>query len=152
MSIVNNRVSAGGRPVENDPQYLTSRRTLPLPDRLVTVLEAAKARQAAERLALGSDIARGLIWCPTRSVILSAGGAVPVLAGCGEGGRSAAHQAARRPAHLRDFDAPARDSGGGDGGVDRPQGRQPDDAALRAPQDTALKAAGDTLNRVVTTS
>jgi hypothetical protein len=30
-----------------------SRRTLPLPDRLVSVLRAAKARLAAERLALG---------------------------------------------------------------------------------------------------
>ena len=32
----------------------TSRRTLPLPERLVSVLKAAKARQAAERLALGA--------------------------------------------------------------------------------------------------
>ena len=31
-----------------------SRRTLPLPDRLVSVLKAAKARQAGERLSLGS--------------------------------------------------------------------------------------------------
>jgi integrase len=40
--------------VENDPKSATSRRTLPLPDRLVSVLKAAKARQAAERLALGT--------------------------------------------------------------------------------------------------
>ena len=53
LTIVNNRVSAGGRTVENDPKSVASRRTLPLPDRLVTVLRAAKARQAAERLALG---------------------------------------------------------------------------------------------------
>ncbi|BCO75714.1 hypothetical protein MINTM008_50490 [Mycobacterium intracellulare] len=32
-----------------------SRRTLPLRDRLVTVLKAAKGRQAAERLVLGRD-------------------------------------------------------------------------------------------------
>jgi len=53
LSIVNNRVSAGGTTVENDPKSATSRRTLPLPDRLVSVLKAAKARQSAERLALG---------------------------------------------------------------------------------------------------
>jgi integrase len=54
LSITNNRVSAGGTTVENDPKSATSRRTLPLPDRLVSVLKAAKARQAAERLALGT--------------------------------------------------------------------------------------------------
>lgn len=53
MAIVNNRLSAGGRSVENDPKSATSRRTLPLPDRLVATLKAAKARQAAERLAHG---------------------------------------------------------------------------------------------------
>ena len=55
----------------------------------------------------------------------------------------AAHQAARRLAHLRDFDAPARDSGGGDRGVDRPQGRQPDDAAYAHSQNDTLKLAGE---------
>jgi integrase len=54
LSIANNRVSAAGVTVENDPKSATSRRTLPLPDRLVSVLKAAKARQAAERLALGT--------------------------------------------------------------------------------------------------
>jgi integrase len=55
VTIANNRVAAGGRSVENDPKSAASRRTLPLPDRLVTVLRAAKARQAAEQLALGRD-------------------------------------------------------------------------------------------------
>jgi integrase len=59
VSIVNNRVSAGGRTVENDPKSATSRRTLPLPDRLVSVLKAAKARQAVERLALGAAYGSG---------------------------------------------------------------------------------------------
>lgn len=54
LSIVNNRVDAAGKVHENDPKSEMSRRTLPLPDRLVTVLKAAKARQARERLALGS--------------------------------------------------------------------------------------------------
>jgi integrase len=56
LTIVNNRVVAGGTTVENDPKSATSRRTLPLPDRLVSVLKAAKARQAAERLALGTGV------------------------------------------------------------------------------------------------
>jgi len=55
VSIVNNRVEAGGQAVENDPKSATSRRTLPLPDRLVEVLKTARARQAAEQLALGAD-------------------------------------------------------------------------------------------------
>jgi len=54
LSIVNNRVMAGGASVENDPKSVASRRTLPLPDRLVSVLRSAKARQAAERLELGA--------------------------------------------------------------------------------------------------
>ena len=55
LSVVNNRVAAGGKVVENDPKSAASRRTLPLPDRLMTVLRAAKAKQAAEKLLLGSD-------------------------------------------------------------------------------------------------
>jgi DNA polymerase family A len=43
----------GGTVTETDPKTASSRRTLPLPDRLVSVLKAAKARQARERLALG---------------------------------------------------------------------------------------------------
>jgi integrase len=55
LSVVNNRVDAGGTAVENDPKSQSSRRTLPLPDRLVSVLKAAKARQSRERLALGAE-------------------------------------------------------------------------------------------------
>jgi integrase len=54
LSIVNNRVMAGSRSVENDPKSAASRRILPLPDRLVSVLRSARARQSAERLALGA--------------------------------------------------------------------------------------------------
>jgi integrase len=53
LTVANNRVDAGGAVSENDPKTATSRRTLPLPDRLVTVLKSAKTRQARERLALG---------------------------------------------------------------------------------------------------
>ena len=59
LTIANDRVAAGGRSVENDPKSAASRRTLPLPDRLVAVLKAARARQAAERLALGADYGSG---------------------------------------------------------------------------------------------
>ncbi|MGO8849504.1 tyrosine-type recombinase/integrase [Mycobacterium sp.] len=52
-------MSAGGRTMENDPKSATSRRTLPLPDRLVSVLKAAKRRQVAERLALGAAYRSG---------------------------------------------------------------------------------------------
>jgi integrase len=55
LTIANNRVAAGGRSVENDPKSAASRRGLPLPDRLVAVLRTARARQAAERLALSRD-------------------------------------------------------------------------------------------------
>ncbi len=53
LTVLNNRVDAAGKVSENDPKTATSRRTLPLPDRLVSVLKSAKARQARERLALG---------------------------------------------------------------------------------------------------
>jgi integrase len=53
LTVVNNRTDAGGTVTETNPKTATSRRTLPLPDRLVTVLRSAKARQARERLALG---------------------------------------------------------------------------------------------------
>ncbi|MGV0581385.1 site-specific integrase [Mycolicibacterium elephantis] len=56
LSITNNRVDAGGKALENDPKSAMSRRVLPLPDRLVAVLKAAKKRQAAERLALGGGL------------------------------------------------------------------------------------------------
>jgi integrase len=55
LTIANNRVSAGGKTVENDPKSKASRRMLPIPERLVSVLRSAKARQARERLALGVD-------------------------------------------------------------------------------------------------
>ena len=54
LKVANNRVDAAGKAVENDPKSEMSRRTLPLPDRLVSVLKAAKTRQARERLALGT--------------------------------------------------------------------------------------------------
>lgn len=59
LAVANNRVSAGGTTVENDPKSPASRRELPLPARLVTVLRAAKKRQVAERLALGEHYGSG---------------------------------------------------------------------------------------------
>lgn len=59
LTIKNNRVDAGGAAVENDPKSTASRRTLPLPDRLMKVLRAAKKRQATERLALGEHYGPG---------------------------------------------------------------------------------------------
>ncbi len=54
LSVANNRVDAAGKVHENDPKSAMSRRTLPLPDRLVAVLKTARARQSRERLALGA--------------------------------------------------------------------------------------------------
>ncbi|WP_078307359.1 site-specific integrase [Mycobacterium sp. 96-892] len=59
LKVANNRVSAGGSTVENDPKSHASRRVLPLPSRLATVLRAAKRRQTVERLALGEHYGAG---------------------------------------------------------------------------------------------
>ncbi|MGO9386109.1 MAG: tyrosine-type recombinase/integrase [Mycobacterium sp.] len=55
ITVLRNRVQAGaGNVVEGDPKTLSSRRTLPLDDGLVSVLRRASARYAEERLALGA--------------------------------------------------------------------------------------------------
>jgi integrase len=59
LSVSNNRVSAGGKTTEGAPKSATSRRKLPLPDRLVSVLRAAKRRQTEERLKAGPDYGSG---------------------------------------------------------------------------------------------
>ncbi len=63
LKIENNRVSAGGRTTENEPKSKTSRRELPLPDRLVSVLKTAKALQAAECLAARIDYTGHYVVC-----------------------------------------------------------------------------------------
>lgn len=59
LSVTNNRVSAGGRSVENDPKSAMSRRQLPLPNRLVGVLHDARERQRVERKLAGSAYRSG---------------------------------------------------------------------------------------------
>jgi len=55
IAVARNRVQAGaGNVVEGDPKTLSSRRTLPLDDGLVSVLRRASVRYAEERLALGA--------------------------------------------------------------------------------------------------
>ena len=133
VSIVNNRVEAGGQAVENDPKSATSRRTLPLPDRLVEVLKTARARQAAEHLASGGRWRLvGVRRVQRGGPAVSPDRGEPVLAGRGHGGRFAADQAARRKAHCGDAYALGRGACGGDRRVDRAQGRQLDDAAVCA--------------------
>jgi integrase len=52
------RVDVGGRALDqDDPKTASAGRVLPLPDALLSELSAAKARQAAERLALGEAYA-----------------------------------------------------------------------------------------------
>lgn len=59
LSIANNRVSAGGKTVENEPKSRSSRRVLPIPASLLVTLKAAKTKQAVERLALGKAYKSG---------------------------------------------------------------------------------------------
>lgn len=153
LSIVNNRVSAGGRSVENDPKSATSRRTLPLPDRLVTVLRSAKARQSAERLALGGAYGSGVyvvsneIGEPYSPAVLSRYWRDTVKAA---GIRHIKLHAARHTCatlmHLQGIPVAV---------IAAWIGHKDASLTMRLyahSQDTALKAAGDTLNRVVTTS
>ena len=60
ITIARNRVQAGaGTVVENAPKTLSSCRTLPLDDGLISVLKRASARHAEERLSLGAAHADG---------------------------------------------------------------------------------------------
>jgi integrase len=150
LSITNNRVSAGGRAVENDPKSATSRRTLPLPDRLVTVLKAGRARQAAERLALGSAYRSGAyvvsneIGDPYSPAVLSRYWRDAVKAA---GVRHIKLHAARHTCatlmHLQGIPVAV---------IAAWIGHKDASLTMRLyahSQDTALKAAGDTLNRVL---
>ncbi len=130
LTVMNNRTDAGGTVTETNPKTATSRRTLPLPDRLATVLRSAKARQARERLALGYGrweyVVCSEIGEPYSPQVLSRAGARPPSA---PGPRD---QTARRPAHVRDVDASAGCADRCDRRVDRPQRPRLDDAAVRA--------------------
>ena len=53
IQIATTRLRFGKHMIEETPKSSSSRRTLPLPDHLVAVLRAARAIQAADRLALG---------------------------------------------------------------------------------------------------
>jgi integrase len=108
LSIVNNRVSAGGRSVENAPKSNASRRTLPLPERL--------ALGASYRS--GAYVVSNEIGDPYSPAVLL------LLAGHGEGRRGAPHRVARGAAHLRHSDASAGHPGSRDRGLDRAQGRR----------------------------
>ena len=65
MRIGKTRVDVGGRALDQDePKTASAGRVLPLPAALLGELTAAKARQAAERLALGEAYAgRGFVVC-----------------------------------------------------------------------------------------
>jgi integrase len=151
LMIANNRVAVGGRSVENDPKSAASRRRLPLPDRLVTVLKAAKARQAAERLALGMDYGSGAYVVsneagePYSPAVLSRYWCDAVKAA---GIRHIKLHAARHTCatlmHLQAVPVAV---------IAAWIGHKDASLTMRLyahSQDDALKAAGDTLNRVVT--
>lgn len=153
LAVTNNRVDAGGKAVENDPKSATSRRTLPLPDRLVSVLKAAKARQAAERLAAGTVYRSGEyvvsneIGDPYHPQVLSrywqdavkAAGLRPIKL-------HAARHTAATAMHLNGVPVAV---------IAAWIGHKDASLTMRLyahSQDEALKAAGDTFNRVVTSS
>lgn len=151
LSITNNRVDAGGEVVENDPKSVMSRRILPLPDRLVSVLRAAKKRQAAERLALGGGaweyVVSNEVGDPYHPQVLSrywrdavkAAGLRPIKL-------HAARHTAATAMHL---------SGVPTAVIAAWIGHKDASLTMRLyahSQDDALKAAGDTFNRVVTSS
>lgn len=153
LSVVNNRVDAGGHAVENDPKSANSRRTLPLPDRLVGVLKAAKARQAAERLALGSAYRSGEyvvsneIGDPYHPQVLSRYWRDAVkAAGLRHINLHAARHTAATAMHLDGVPVAV---------IAAWIGHKDASLTMRLyahSQDDALKAAGDTFNRVVTSS
>jgi integrase len=130
LSITNNRVDAAGKAIENGPKSAMSRRTLPLPDRLVSVLKAAKKRQVAERLALGGGSWEYVV-CneagdPYHPQVLSRYWQDAVKApGCARS--SCTPHGTPRPRQCTWTGA-----GRGDRGVDRAQGCVADNAALCA--------------------
>lgn len=153
LSVVNNRVDAAGHAVENDPKSATSRRTLPLPERLVAVLKAAKVRQAAERLALGSAYQSGEyvvsneIGGPYHPQVLSRYWRDAVkAAGLRHIKLHAARHTAATAMHLSGVPVAV---------IAAWIGHKDASLTMRLyahSQDEALKAAGDTFNRVVTSS
>jgi integrase len=151
LSVTNNRVDAGGKPAENDPKSPMSRRTLPLPDRLVSVLKAAKKRQSAERLALG-----GGWWNYVVSNEVGDAFHPQVLSRYWQ---DAVKSAGLRPIKLhaaRHTAATAMHLAGVPVAVIAAWiGHKDASLTLRLyahSQDDALRAAGDTFNRVVTSS
>ncbi len=153
LAVVNNRVDAGGKAVENDPKSAMSRRTLPLPDRLVSVLRAAKARQAAERLALGVDggsweyVVSNEAGDPYHPQVLSRYWRDAVKAAELRGIKlHAARHTAATAMHLAGVPVAV---------IAAWIGHKDASLTMRLyahSQDDALRAAGDTFNRVVTTS
>jgi integrase len=151
LSIANNRVDAGGKAAENDPKSAMSRRTLPLPDRLVMVMKAAKTRQSVERLALGGGpwdyVVSNEIGDPYHPQVLS------------RYWRDAVKNAKLRPIKLhaaRHTAATAMHLAGVPIAVIAAWiGHKDASLTMRLyahSQDDALRAAGDTFNRVVTSS
>jgi len=151
LAITNNRVAAGGRSVENDPKSGASRRTLPLPDRLISVLRSAKARQAADRLAVAATsgswayVVSNEIGEPYAPGVLSRYWRDAVkAAGIRHIKRHAARHTCATLMHLQGVPVAVIAAWIGH-----------KDASLTMKvyahsQDDALRAAGDTLNRVVT--
>lgn len=119
LSIANNRVSAGGRSVENDPKSVSSRRTLPLRSAGVSA-EGREGppgrRKVISRLGLrlGAHVVSNEVGEPYSPAVLSRYWRDTVKAA---GVRHIKLHAARHT--LRDADAPPRGTRRGNRGVDR---------------------------------
>ena len=72
LEICSTRLRFGKHLVEDTPKSRAGRRTLPIPDHLAAALRAARAMQAADRLALGEDyMASGYVVVDEAGVSLS---------------------------------------------------------------------------------
>ena len=115
ITIARNRVQAGAaNVVENEPKTLSSCRTLPLDEGLVSVLKRASARYAEEKLALGEAHAdSGYVAVNEAGEPYTPGALTQHVAQAGDAGGCATDPAARRPAFVRHGDAPSRCAAGG---------------------------------------
>ncbi|MCW2660791.1 MAG: hypothetical protein JWP83_1943 [Mycobacterium sp.] len=107
LQISSTRLRFGKHLVEDTPKSRASRRTLPIPDHLAAALRAARAIQAADRLALGEEYEASGYVVVDECGAESARAYITVGADA-QGRRGPSHSVARRPAHLRDADALAR--------------------------------------------
>ena len=110
LRIGETRVDVGGRAFDQDePKTANAGRVLPIPDALLAELSAAKARQAAEKLALGEAYADlGYVVCNEAGEPYHPSTLSHVVAGGYQRPRRARSAPARCAPYLRDAYASSR--------------------------------------------